>query len=488
MNRQIRRLGVAMLVLFGALFVQLNIVQVLRADEYADKPGNTRAVVRDYSRPRGQIGSADGSVLARSIDVKDTDQRAREYPEGELFGHITGYFSLRYNKDGIERAYNEDLAGRGGVENVGNVVDLLLDDDHSRDVRLTIQKPVQEAARAALGDKPGAVVAIDPRDGSILALWSFPSYDPEAISQLNNKASEQGWGLLNADPRKPLLPRAFRESYFPGSTFKVVTASAGLASGAVTPDTPDFKRQKEYVPPQTRTPIHNFGNSTCGGTLFEILRVSCNTAFAEMGVLVGGEHLVGTAQDFGFNDRAPIDLPAVAKSAIQSPDFFEQNIPLLAQTAIGQLVRATPLQMALVAAGIANGGEIMKPHVMADIRDRDGAVVRKFHPEVWRRAVGGDIASVVRDAMVEVARNGTAKALQVSGVTTAGKTGTAQLGNGTSHAWIIGFAPAEAPRVAIAVIVEAQPGASEQTGGRVAAPIGQAVLEAALAVVPETAP
>ena len=483
MNKQIRRLGVSMLVLFGALFLQLNVVQVLQAQDYSDKPGNTRAVVRDYSRPRGQIVSADGTVLARSVEVEGTDKRERQYPEHDLFAHVTGYFSLRYNKDGVERTYNEELAGRGGIENAGNVVDLLLDDDHSRDVHLTIQRSVQQAAKDALGDKPGAVVAIDPRDGSILALWSFPSFDPEAISQLNDDASERGWGLLNADPRKPLLPRTFRESYFPGSTFKVVTASAGLASGAVTPEQPVFPTQNEYVPPQTRTPIHNFGNSTCGGALFEILRVSCNISFAEMGVLIGAEALVGTARDFGFDDRAPIDLPAVALSAIDDPDFFEQNIPLLAQTAIGQQVRSTPLQMAMVAAAIANGGEVMKPHVMADIRDRDGEVTRSWHPEVWRRAISGEIATILRDAMVGVVRDGTAGGLQVPGVTTAGKTGTAQLGNGTSHAWIIGFAPAEAPRVAIAVIVEAQPGASEQTGGRVAAPIGRAVLEAALAVV-----
>jgi peptidoglycan glycosyltransferase len=488
MNRQIRRLGVSMLVLFGALFLQLNVVQVLRADEYDKKPQNTRAVVRDYSRPRGQIVSADGTVLARSVEVPGTDKRRREYPTHDLFGQVTGYFSLRYNKDGVERSYNEDLSGHGGATSVNNIVDALLQDDPSRDVHLTLDARVQQAAKDALGNKTGAIVALDPRDGSILALWSFPSYDPEAISQLDNHASEIGWGQLNADPRKPLLPRAFRESYFPGSTFKVVTGSAGLASGKVTPDQPVYPPRKEYVPPQTNRPIRNFGGETCGGNLFDVLRVSCNVAFAQMGVDIGAEQLVSTAESFGFGDRAPVDLPAVARSEIQSPDFFKHNIPLLAQTAIGQQVRATPLQMALVAATIANGGREMKPHVLRDVRNRDGDIVRTYHPELWHQAVAPEVASTMRDAMVGVARSGTATRLQVPGVTTAGKTGTAQLGNGTSHAWIIGFAPAEAPRVAIAVIVEAQPGASEQTGGRVAAPIGQAVLEAALAVVPETAP
>lgn len=488
MNRQIRRLGVAMVVLFGALFVQLNIVQVLRADQYEDRPDNTRAVLRDYLRPRGQIVSADGTVLARSVAVESSDELRRDYPEHHLFGHITGYFSLRYNKDGVERSYNDELAGRGGVESVDNLVDLLLEDDHSRDVHLTIQKSVQQTARDALGETPGAVVALDPRDGSVIAMWSFPSYDPEAISQLDDDASERGWGLLNADPTRPLLPRAYRESYFPGSTFKVVTASAGLASGLVTPEEPVYPTTNEYTAPQTNRPIRNFGGSTCGGSLFEVLRVSCNTAFAQMGVDIGADWLIGTARDFGFGDRAPLDLPAVARSAIDDAEFFEQNLPLLAQTAIGQQVRATPVQMAMVAAGIANRGQILEPHVMRDIRDRDGEVVRTYDTSLWRQAVSPQIADAVAAGMVEVAARGTARALQVPGVTTAGKTGTAQLGDGTSHAWIMGFAPAEAPRVAIAVIVEAQPGASEQTGGRVAAPIGRAVLEAALAVVPEEAP
>jgi peptidoglycan glycosyltransferase len=205
-----------------------------------------------------------------------------------------------------------------------------------------------------------------------------------------------------------------------------------------------------------------------------------------MGVEIGAEPLVGAAQGYGFNERPPLDLPAVVASQMESVEFFQTNAALLGQTAIGQnTVRATPLQMALVAAGVANGGTVMRPHVMKEIRNDDGDVVRQARPEVWKEASTPQVAATVKAAMVEVARNGTARSLQVPGVTTAGKTGTAQTGAGTSHAWIIGFAPAEAPRVAVAVIVEGQPGASEQTGGRVAAPIGQAVLQAALSVVPE---
>jgi peptidoglycan glycosyltransferase len=244
-----------------------------------------------------------------------------------------------------------------------------------------------------------------------------------------------------------------------------------------------YPTERQFVPPLTNRPIRNFGGSTCGGALFDILRVSCNTAFARMGVDLGGDGLVDVARSFGFGDAPPLDLPRPAVSPIESPAFFEENEPLLAQTAIGQnTVRATPLQMALVAAGIANGGQVMVPHVLQEIRDDEGSVVRRHRPSVWRTAVAPDVAATLRDALVGVVERGTATRLRVPGVATAGKTGTAQIGNGLSHAWVIGFAPAEAPRVAVAVIVESQAGTTEATGGRVAAPIGQQVLAAALEV------
>jgi peptidoglycan glycosyltransferase len=340
-------------------------------------------------------------------------------------------------------------------------------------------------AKDALGDRPGSVVAIDPRDGSILALWSFPTYDPEALSQTDQAAARQARSLLLLDTNKPLLPRSFRETFFPGSTFKVVTASAGLSSGKVTPEQPVYPPETQFVPPNTTRPIRNFGGERCGGNLFEILRVSCNTAFAHMGVDLGAQTLVGQTQSFGFGEQPPLDLPNPAASSIAGVDFFKQNIPLLAQTAIGQnTVRATPLQMALVAAGIANNGVVMTPHVLKEVRDDQGNVVRRYRPTPWHTAVTPQVAATMRDAMVQVAQQGTATRLQVPGVPTAGKTGTAQIGNGRSHAWIIGFAPAPAPRVAIAVIVESQSGTTEATGGRVAAPIGEKVLQAALNAVP----
>ena len=483
MSRQVRRLGIAMLVLYGALFVQLNFIQVIRADSYNDKPINSRAVKRDYDRPRGQIVSADGTVLARSLPDPGEFKYRREYPEHDLFGQLTGFFSFTYGSDGVEKTYNTELAGRDDDGSLKGLIDLLVDDKHTNDVTLTIDKNVQQVARDALGERRGSVVALDVRDGSLLAMWSFPSYDPQPLSQPNQRAAGDTRALLLLDKNKPLLPRAYRETFFPGSTFKVVTAAAGLTSGKVTPDTPDYPREKEFTPIHTNRPLRNFGGETCGGKLFDVFRISCNTAFAHMGLDAGPVALVDRANAFGFGDKPPLDLPAVARSPIADAAFFKNNEPLLAQTAIGQnTVAATPLQMALVAAGIANDGVIMEPHVLKEVRDEEGTVVRRFHPTVWKTAVTPEVANTVRQAMALVVQSGTATRLAVPGVPTAGKTGTAQIGNGLSHAWIIGFAPVDEPRVAIAVIVESQSGNTEATGGRVAAPIGQKVLEAALRV------
>ncbi len=466
--------------LFGALFVQLNVIQVLRADSYNNNPNNTRAIVRDFSRPRGQIVTVDGTVVARSVPAEGRFERQREYPEGELFAGVTGHFSFIAGADGVERIYNDVLAGRT-TETASDIGELLLGEPRTADVTLTIPIEVQRVARDALGATRGSVVALDPRDGSVLALWSFPSYDPSLLSSIDIEAAQEARDRLLADEAKPLLPASYRETFFPGSTFKVVTAAAGLTSGGVTADAPRYPSSSAYVPPLTTSPINNFGGGACGGALFSILEVSCNTAFAQMGVDIGPGALVSRAEAFGFNDVPPLDLPGVVPSPIAETSSFDQNTPVLAQTAIGQnAVRSTPLQMALVAAGVANGGQVMTPHVMAEVRNDGGEVIDTFDPKVWTRATSPEVAATLTEAMTGVVEGGTASRLAVPDVRTAGKTGTAQLGNGLSHAWIVGFAPADAPRVAVAVIVEAQPGASEQTGGRVAAPIAQAVLSAAL--------
>jgi peptidoglycan glycosyltransferase len=479
MDRQIRRLGLVLMVLFAALFLQLNHLQVIQADKLASDPRNTRNATRDFSRARGQIVSADGAVLARSVDVDGPFERLRQYPEAALFAHITGYFSFTYGADGVERTHNNVLAGRDLA--IRRFRDVLTDRTVTNDVTLTIPKSVQQVARDALGNRKGAVVALDPRSGAVLALWSFPSYDPGRLSVHDQQAVQAAWKELNDNADRPMLPRSYRRSYPPGSTFKVLTAATALekAPELAAKSYPVLRRLDL---PQTDKDLPNFGGSACGGTVDQLLRVSCNTGFAQMGLDLGAERLSDEAHEFGFRERPPLDLPAVARSVFPEAAAFDRNLPALAQSAIGQQdVSSTPLQMALVAAGIANGGTIMRPHVLREVRNDRGEVVRQAAPEPWLRATTPEVAAAVRDMMVEVVNRGTARRIAVPGVQVAAKTGTAQTTGDNSHAWIVGFAPAEAPRVAVAVIVESQPGLGDTvTGGRIAAPIAQAVLQAAL--------
>jgi peptidoglycan glycosyltransferase len=477
MDTQIRRLGIALLVLFGLLFVQLNNLQLRQAERLQNDPRNTRAIVVDFSRERGRILAADGTVLADSIPTDDALKRLRRYPEGPLYAPVLGYFSFNFGSDGAERSFSAELAGRKVV--VNSLDDLLSATPRTNDVTLTIQPAVQKAAAQALGNRRGSVVAVDPRNGALLAMVSFPTFDPNVLAAHDLKAVQRSWNAYQADPGKPMLPRPYRERYSPGSTFKVVTASAAIGSR------PDLA-SKVYAPKKTldlrgtQRDLPNFGGSTCGGALPDLLRASCNTGFGELGLDLGGEVLRDEAEAFGWNERPPVDLPAPATSSF--PGLGElKTQPQVATSAIGQLdVSASPLQMALVSAAVANGGTIIQPHVLSRITDSQGAVVRTAESKVWKQPMTPADAARLKDMMVGVVQRGTATRAALPGMQVAAKTGTAQTTGDNAHAWITAFAPADAPRVAVSVIVESQPGVSEATGGTVAAPIAQAVMRAAL--------
>lgn len=486
MNRQIAKLGLGLLACFVVLFVQLNRVTVFGAEELKQHPQNNRSILRDFDAPRGTVVTADEEIVAVSEPTPEGSrfERIRRYPQGDLFAHTVGYFSLNLGATGVEDSYNAELAGRTLDLSFRRLDDLFVDRDRVGDLRLSLRADVQRVARDLLGERQGSVVALDPRSGELLALWSWPSFDPNVLASHDFQAANAAFGLFQADERAPLLAKTYRERFFPGSTFKVVTAAAGLEAGAVSEQEPAYPAAREYVPPQTSRPLRNFGGSTCGGTLFDLLRVSCNTAFAQMAIDLGPATMVERAEAFGFNQRPPIDLPAPAASVF--PTDFDQDLPALAQSGIGQNdVSSTPLQMALVAAAVANGGVVMEPTVLADVRDDDGTVVEDPEPTQWTRAMSPESADVLRRGMIEVVQRGTARNLAIGGFEVGGKTGTAQLGTDPprSHAWIIGFAgpPGQPPSVAVAVLVEGQQGASEQTGGQVAAPIARAVMEAVLA-------
>lgn len=479
MDRSIRRLGLFLMILFCALFAQLNYIQVFRASSLNTKPGNDRPIEQSFARPRGTIATADGVVLARSVPSNDRFQYQRQYPERDLYAALTGFFNYSRGATGLERAYNEELSGRTAKQQVRSIGDLFDQKDRTGNLTLTVRSDLQALAKQELGDQRGSVVAIDPRTGGVLALWSNPSFDPNLIANHDFDKSEAAYQLLDKADGNPLLPKAYREIYPPGSTFKIVTGSTGVERGGVTPDAPVYPTIRELDVPGTSKNLANFAHEACGGTLFPITAHSCNTSFAQMGLDLGADKMVAGSEAFGFNQTPPFDLPAVASVF---PTDFTNNEAALAQASIGQNSTAsTPLQMALVAAGIANDGVIMKPHVVDVIRDPEGDLIKKLDPTPWKRAVSPQTADTMRQAMREVVTSGTATRLQVPGLDVGGKTGTAQFGPSVplrSHAWIIAWAaqPGQAPSIAVAVIVENQSGAAETTGGRVAAPIAQKII------------
>jgi peptidoglycan glycosyltransferase len=484
-TRQIKQLGIGLMVCFLILFVQLNRLAVVDAKRLNANPNNTREILRDFNKPRGTITTADGKLIARSVPSPDSRfELQREYPEGALYGPITGFYSFTLGSSGVEKTYNDELAGRTLDLSLRDLGDLFVDKEHVGNLTLTIRDDLQRIASDALGQREGAVVALDPRTGAILALVSYPTFDPNVLADHDTDAAAAAQRAMDADPEKPRLARSYQDRFFPGSTFKVVTATAALTSGTVTVDEPKFPVATSYTPPGTTRPIRNFDGESCGGALRDALRVSCNSVFAEMGIKTGGDEMVKTAERFGFNHEVPIDLTNPAESTFPT-EFTSRNQPALAQSSIGQNdVAATPLQMAMVAAAVANGGKVMKPHVLQDVRDTDGNVVDRYDEEEWRTAMDPGTAALLRDVMHEVVASGTATRLAVPGFLVGGKTGTAQLGIDPprSHAWIIGFAGPEngEPTIAVAALVEGQPELSSATGGRIAAPIAQAVLKAYL--------
>jgi peptidoglycan glycosyltransferase len=491
MDTSIRRLGLFLMLLFCALFVQLNYIQVLRQHDLNTKTGNSRPIDQAFARPRGTVTTADGVVVARSVKSNDHFQYQREFPTKQLFAAVTGYFNYSFGATGLESHYNEELSGQTAHQKFKSIGDLFVDRDRTGNLTLTMRSDVQAVAQSALGNQKGSVVALDPRTGGIIALWSQPTFDPNVLSSHDIKATEKAKELLEAASGAPLLPKAYRQIYAPGSTFKVVTASTGVESGKVTTTEPSYPQLSQLDLPQTTHNLRNFGSppEVCGGTLYEIMAKSCNTAFAQMGLDLGGPTMVAGAESFGFNQVPPLDLPAVASNFPKGP--FDDQLPALALASIGQgQTAATPLQMALVAAGIANDGVIQEPHVVDQVVDGEGDIVKKNDPTQWKRAVSPQTAEVIREGMRQVVARGTATRLQIPGLDVGAKTGTAQFGAGSplrSHAWIIAWAgpPGQAPTIAVAVLVEDLAGLSEQTGGRVAAPIARQVIEQAMKPMPK---
>jgi peptidoglycan glycosyltransferase len=483
MNRGIRRVGLAVVVLMLVLVGQLTYLQVIHASKLDHDPRNLRSVLRDINHARGEIITTDGEVLARSVESHDRTEFKfqREYPLGRLTAQVVGYQSFVVGNTGVERSYNDELSGRSS--DLRSIGDILKGKETTGTVVLALRAAVQRAAADALGDQRGSIVVLDVRTGGIVAMYSNPTYDPQPLAGHDTKAVADYYTLLNLDPAKPALARAFREIYPPGSTYKVVTSAVAFDTGTATPSTV-YPTLSQLPLPLTNQTLRNFGGETCGGTVFESFVISCNTTFGKLGLDIGEKFPPGM-EGFGFGGGPPpldLDPGAAASTGLEGVDFSSET-PQFALAGIGQgHVASTPLQMAMVAAAVANGGVMLEPHAAAEVRDVDGQVVKRFDPTPWKTSMTPATALTLNAMMRAVVERGTGTRAQLADVVVAGKTGTAQTDTGPPHVWFVGFAPADAPQYAVAVLVE-NGGAqgTEATGGVVAAPIGAEVLQAALA-------
>lgn len=474
MNGAIRKVSVVILVMFLALMVNSTYSYVFRAPELNQDSRNRRVTDAEFGTDRGDI-LVGNTAVATTKPVDDRYNFQRSYPGGALYAPVTGYYSYLYKRSGLEQSMNAELSGSSNSQFMARLVDLATGKRPvGASVQTTLDARAQQAASRALGNRPGAVVVIDYSTGAIKAMVSTPSYDPDLLATHDLNASEESWKRLNDDAGKPLTNRANREIYPPGSTFKLVVSAAALESGMTPESKVDAPAQLKL--PGSSRPLSNSGS--CGGTsitLKQALTTSCNTAYAGLGMDLGENAIREQANKFGFGrtDELP-QLPAVAS---RFPDKLDRA--QLAQSSIGQYdVAATPLQMAMVGAGIANDGMVMQPYLVQQVRAADLTVLQTAAPRQFSQAMSADNAKALQDMMESVVTSGTGSAAQIPGVRVGGKTGTALTdGVHDPYAWFVAWA--DNPKVAVAVFVQdAGVQASDISGGRIAAPIARSVIEA----------
>lgn len=479
MNRPIRGIAVVLAILLLALLVNITAIQVVLAGDYRERPGNQRILLEEYGRERGPILVGPNPV-ARSVETGDTLKFLRTYSDGPLYAPVTGFYSLVYGATGLERTENRILTGRSSLFVVDRIEQLFAGRQPvGGAVTTTLDARAQKAAFNGLQGKRGAVVAIEPSTGRILASVQMPSFDPNLLSSHDPAAIRDYYLSLEEDPNKPLLNRPIVALNPPGSTFKIVTAAAALASGRFTPESL-LPGPRAYQLPLSTKKLRNWNGQACSPsgmiTLRDALAVSCNTAFAWLGNDLGDDALRQQAELMGFGTSFLVPLRAARSVFPEDPDP-----PQTAMSAIGQFdVRATALQMAMVAAAIGNAGRTMNPYLVQEIRGPDLAIVQTTDPAAFADAMRPVHAAQLTEMMVNVVENGTGGNAQIPGIRVAGKTGTAQTGNDNpAVAWFVAFAPAQDPQVAVAVVVE-DAGAPEVSGNQLAAPIARAVIQAVL--------
>ncbi|MDT9696051.1 penicillin-binding transpeptidase domain-containing protein [Streptomyces sp. P17] len=483
MNKTIRRASVFTLLMVLALLVRATWVQFYEGQALADGKDNRRNAIETYAAPLGNIIVA-GDSITGSARTKGSDLAyKRTYTDGELYAAVTGYASQTYSATQLEGIYQDILNGTdtrlktpldtvtGKRADPGNVV-------------TTIDPAVQKAAYEALGDKKGAAVAIDPTTGKILAVVSTPSYDPSTLTDANTAGD--AWAKLKEDSDKPLTNRALRQPLPPGSTFKLVVAAAALEDGLYSSVDEKTVSPDPYTLPGTTTVLRNENTSApCeNATIRTALQYSCNNVFAKMAYDLGQDKVKAMAEKFGFNDETQ-DVPVRAYASVYPTGMDDAQTAL---TGIGQFdVTATPLQMAMVSAAIANGGKLVSPHMVSQVTDGGGDVLQDYDSDAdTEEIVSSSTAEQLRSAMETVVSEGTGTNAQISGATVGGKTGTAQHGENNSktpYAWFTSYAKSDAngKEVAVAVMVEQSDAArSEVSGNGLAAPVAKAMTQAAL--------
>ncbi len=491
MNTSLRRISMTVMALVVLLLINATITQVFRADGLRSDPRNQRVLLDEYSRQRGQI-TAGGQLLAYSLSTNGRFRYLRVYPEPFAYAPVTGFYSLRFSSSGLERAEDQILNGSDERLFGKRLADFFTGrDPRGGNVDTTIVPRVKQAAWEALaqgcnGGCKGSVVALEPSTGKVLALVSAPSYDPNLLSTHDTEAQGRTWQELRDQPGSPLTNRAISERYPPGSTFKVITTAAALQAGMR--ENEQLTAAAQIPLPNSTATLENYGGTPCGtaptAPLREAFERSCNTAFVQLGIRIGGEALRSTADAFGF-DSPPAAIPLqVAESTVgPMPDAAAVGMSSMGQ----KDVAVTPLQNAMIAAAIANAGVVMQPYLVDRLEGPDLADISTTTPQEQRRAVSAQVAAKLTDLMVG-AEKLTQQNGAIPGVQIASKTGTAEHGpdprNTPPHAWYIAFAPVQNPKVAVAVLVENGGDRLSATGGALAAPIGRATIAAALQEAP----
>ena len=483
MNRELKRVSFLVIAFFITLFVSASVIQVGQDANLSADDRNTRTLYDSYRSQRGAILVA-GQPIALSVPVDDNYRFQRTYPAPLIYSNVTGYFTLSQGLTGIEGAMNRELSGTSGSQFLNRINSILTGKDpQGASVNLTLDPLLQQAAWDALGDYAGSVVVTEPSTGRILAMVSKPSFDPNVLASHNTDSVISAYNTLIADPSDPLIDRSIAGNLNPpGSVFKLVVAAAALESGQYTADS-QLDNPASLQLPGSDSVVSNWNRGRCPGagatvTIKQALRESCNIPFAELGLALGRQALLAQAKKFGFNSSFEIPMITAASTF---PTVMDDPQTMLAS--FGQFdVRATPLQIAMVSAAIANRGKVMSPTLIQSVLDPTLTSLFDFTATQYSQAISAETAASLTEMMVDGVNNGLAGNARISGVQVAGKTGTAENGVGEPYTfWFTGFAPAEDPRYAITVLVENGGGLGQEgLSGPIAGSIAKQVLEAEL--------